>query len=101
MIGLAWRSKSVPKVVSAIAAVGLVSGCVTTNDRGGPSNQTMGTVLGAGLGGAIGGAAFGSAGGVVGGALIGALAGNLVGRALDEQERRRLAEATQRAFIAE
>ena len=31
----------------------------------------------------------------------GALAGNLVGRALDEQERRRLAEATQRAFVAD
>jgi surface antigen len=72
-----------------------------TNDRGQPSNQAMGTVMGAALGGAVGGLAFGSVGGVVGGALVGALAGNLVGRALDDQERRRLAEATQSAFVAE
>ena len=61
----------------------------------------MGTVLGAGLGGTIGGLAFHSAGGAIGGALVGALAGNLVGRALDDQERQRLAKATQRAFVAE
>jgi surface antigen len=45
--------------------------------------------------------AFGSAGGIIGGALVGALAGNLVGRALDQQERARLAQATQNAFVAE
>lgn len=81
-------------------ALVMVTGCVTGSDNK-PSNQTMGTVLGAGLGGAIGGLAFHSAGGAIGGALVGALAGNLVGRALDDQERRRLAEATQRAFVAE
>src|SRR5262249_59315723 len=70
------------------------------DDRGQPSNQTTGTVLGAVAGGAIGGLAFGSVGGVVGGALVGALAGNLVGRALDNQERARLAQATQQAFTA-
>ena len=32
---------------------------------------------------------------------MGALAGNLVGRALDNQERARLAQATQNAFVAE
>ena len=81
-------------------ALVMVTGCVTGSDNK-PSNQAMGTVLGAGLGGAIGGLAFHSAGGAIGGALVGALAGNLVGRALDDQERRRLAEATQRAFVAE
>ena len=88
------------KAAGAMAALALVTGCMTGRD-GGPSNQTMGTVLGAGIGGAVGGLAFNSAGGVIGGALVGALAGNLVGRALDDQERRRLAEATQRAFVAE
>ena len=57
--------------------------------------------MGAAVGGAVGGLAFGSAGGVIGGALVGALAGNLVGRALDNQERARLAQATQTAFTAE
>jgi surface antigen len=38
---------------------------------------------------------------VIGGVLVGALAGNLVGRALDQQERTRLAQATQNAFVAE
>ena len=88
------------QVVGIVAALGLATAC-TTSDSGGPSNQTMGTVMGAAVGGAVGGLAFGSAGGVIGGALVGALAGNLVGRALDQQERARLAQATQTAFTAE
>jgi surface antigen len=83
----------------AVACV-IASGCMTGNDSQ-PSNQTTGTLLGAALGGTVGGLAFGTAGGLVGGALVGALAGNLVGRALDEQERRRLAEATQRAYASD
>ena len=82
-----------------VAALGLATSC-TTSESGGPSNQAMGTFMGAAVGGAVGGLAFGSAGGVVGGALVGALAGNLVGRALDNQERARLAQATQSAFVA-
>jgi len=91
--------KIVVRIVGVVAALGLVAAC--TNDRGQPTNQTTGTVMGAALGGVVGGLAFGSVGGAVGGALVGGLAGNLVGRALDEQERRRLAEATQYAFVAE
>src|SRR5262249_35307020 len=85
-------------IAAATAALSFATGCY--DDRGQPSNQTTGTVLGAVAGGAIGGLAFGSVGGVVGGALVGALAGNLVGRALDNQERARLAQATQQAFTA-
>ncbi|WP_296348864.1 glycine zipper domain-containing protein [Reyranella sp.] len=88
------------RVVGMIAALGLATGCMS-DDQGRPSNQATGTVVGAALGGVVGGLAFGSVGGVVGGALIGGLAGNLVGRALDDQERRRLAEATQNAFVSE
>lgn len=88
------------QVVGVVAALGLATAC-TTSDSGGPSNQAMGTFMGAAVGGAVGGLAFGSAGGIVGGALVGALAGNLVGRALDQQERARLAQATQTAFVAE
>lgn len=88
------------QAVGIVAALGLATAC-TTSDSGGPSNQAMGTVLGAAVGGTVGGLAFGSVGGVVGGALVGALAGNLVGRALDQQERTRLAQATQNAFTAE
>jgi surface antigen len=88
------------QAVGIVAAFGLATAC-TTSDSGGPSNQAMGTFMGAAVGGAVGGLAFGSAGGVVGGALVGALAGNLVGRALDQQERARLAQATQNAFVAQ
>jgi surface antigen len=88
------------QAIGIVAALGLATAC-TTSDSGGPSNQAMGTVMGAAVGGAVGGLAFGSVGGVVGGALVGALAGNLVGRALDQQERARLAQATQTAFTAE
>ena len=86
--------------VCLVAALGLATAC-TTSESGGPSNQAMGTFMGAAVGGTVGGLAFGTAGGVVGGALVGALAGNLVGRALDQQERARLAQATQTAFTAE
>jgi surface antigen len=96
----AMRPRFFVKLIGLVAALGLATGC-TTNESGGPSNQAMGTVLGAAVGGTVGGLAFGSAGGVVGGALVGALAGNLVGRALDNQERARLAQATQNAFVAE
>lgn len=95
-------SRAARKAVTAVALVatlGVATACM--DDRGGPSNQTTGTVAGAAVGGLIGGLAFNSVGGVVGGALVGAIAGNLVGRALDDQERRRLAEATQHAFTAE
>src|SRR5260221_6649299 len=94
------RSKFAAQVIGVVAALGMATGCVT-NDNGSPTNQTTGTFLGAALGGTVGGLAFGSVGGAVGGALVGALAGNLVGRALDDQERRRLAEATQRAYVGE
>ncbi len=94
------RSRFLLTLVGAVAALGFVTSC-TTNESGGPSNQAMGTVMGAAVGGTVGGLAFGSVGGVVGGALVGALAGNLVGRALDNQERARLAQATQSAFVAE
>ena len=96
----ATRPRFLVKLIGVVAAIGFATGC-TTSESGGPSNQTMGTVMGAAVGGAVGGLAFGSAGGVVGGALVGALAGNLVGRALDNQERARLAQATQNAFVAE
>jgi surface antigen len=94
------RSKCAVRIVGAAAALGMMTGCIT-NDGGEPTNQTTGTVLGAALGSTVGGLAFGSVGGVIGGTLVGALAGNLVGRALDDQERRRLAEATQRAYAGE
>src|SRR5712664_3306212 len=76
------------QVVGVVAALGLATAC-TTSDSGGPSNQAMGTLAGAAIGGTVGGLAFGSAGGIV------------VGRALDQQERARLAQATQNAFVAD
>jgi hypothetical protein len=95
---LVQRARTIMTIAAALAAVGLASGCY--DDRGQPSNQATGTAVGAALGGVAGGLAFGSVGGAVGGALVGALAGNLVGRALDNQERARLAQATQQAFTA-
>lgn len=97
---LSLNHKVAMQAVGIVAALGLATAC-TTSESGGPSNQAMGTFMGAAVGGTVGGLAFGTAGGVVGGALVGALAGNLVGRALDQQERARLAQATQSAFTAE
>ena len=95
---IAQHARTAMTIAAAAAALSLATGCY--DDRGQPSNQTTGTVLGAAIGGVAGGLAFGSVGGAVGGALVGALAGNLVGRALDNQERARLAQATQQAFTA-
>src|ERR1043166_3166965 len=95
----AMYRKLAMQAVGIVAALGLATAC-TTSESGGPSNQAMGTFMGAAVGGAVGGLAFGSAGGVIGGALVGALAGNLVGRALDNQERARLAQATPQALHA-
>src|SRR5882672_11167965 len=101
MTGLRMVGRKIAmQAVGIVAALGLATAC-TTSESGGPSNQAMGTFMGAAVGGAVGGLAFGSAGGVIGGALVGALAGNLVGRALGNQERARLAQATQNAFVAE
>lgn len=89
-----------PRIAVTAALLGLVVGCMT-DDSGRPTNQATGTVVGATVGSVVGGLAFGTWGGALGGALVGGLAGNLVGRALDDQERRRLAEATQRAYASD
>jgi surface antigen len=91
-------AKTTVTIAASLAALSLATGCY--DDRGAPSNQATGTVLGAAAGGLVGGLAFHSVGGAIGGALVGALAGNLVGRALDNQERARLAQATQQAFTS-
>ena len=88
------------RIVAVVAVLGLASGCMT-DDSGRPTNQATGTVVGASVGSVVGGLAFGTWGGALGGAIVGGLAGNLVGRALDDQERRRLAEATQRAYASD
>ena len=80
--------------VAIIAAASLLAGCKTAGPR-----QQAGTGIGA-IGGAIGGALIANETGVnpLAGAAIGAVAGgligNAIGRALDEEERRRLAIAT-------
>jgi surface antigen len=80
-----------------LALGGLLSGCVT-NGQG----QAAGTGLGAVAGG-IGGALIAKHNGInpVAGAVVGAVAGgivgNAIGKALDDEERRQLALATQRA----
>lgn len=86
------------RLTLTLAAIGLVSGCVT-NDRGGPSNQAIGTGLGMAAGAGIGAAATrGSLGGILVGALIGGIAGNVFGRMLDREEQRKLNEATYQAY---
>lgn len=100
ILGAPTAARIATRIAAIAVACAIAAGCMTGNDSQ-PSNQTTGTILGAALGGTVGGLAFHGAGGVIGGALVGALAGNLVGRALDDQERRRLAEATQRAYASD
>jgi surface antigen len=89
------------RVALVVVAVGVASGCVTS-DRGGLSNQAVGTGAGAAVGAGIGAAAtHGSLGGILVGALVGGLIGNAVGRMLDKEEQRKLNEATYQAFSSE
>jgi surface antigen len=88
-------------VVLVFVAIGLATGCVTS-ERGGLSNQAIGTGGGALAGAAVGAAATrGSLAGILIGAVVGGLIGNLVGRALDKEEQRKLDEASQQAFRSE
>lgn len=85
------------KRIAAVLIGVLVSGCAT--DAG--QKEQTGAVLGAIIGGILGGAATKDrhrAAGVVVGALAGGLLGGQIGRYFDEQDRRKIAEAADRAL---
>jgi surface antigen len=88
------------KFLTALALVSVLGGCVTNGPR-----QEAGTGIGAVAGG-VGGALIARNNGMnpVAGAVVGAVAGgiigNAIGKALDDEERRQLALATQRAANA-
>jgi surface antigen len=77
----------------ALAIALTAAGCATKEDTG--------TLLGAGTGALIGNQ-FGHGGGkvaaTIGGALIGGFVGNRIGKAMDDEDRRRAAEAQYAAF---
>jgi surface antigen len=88
------------KLLAALALVSSLGACVTNGPR-----QEAGTGIGAVAGG-VGGALIARNNGMnpVAGAVVGAVAGgiigNAIGKALDDEERRQLALATQRAANA-
>jgi surface antigen len=79
----------------------LASALLTIAAAGCASKEDAGTVYGAGLGALIGNQ-FGHGGGrvaaTVGGALIGGFIGNRIGKSMDDEDRRRAAEAQYYAF---
>jgi surface antigen len=84
-----------------LVTVGL-TGCVTTT---GGSNQATGTAIGTATGAALGALIANNSGnnawvGAMIGGMAGGLIGNAIGAALDEQERKALALATERALTA-
>jgi surface antigen len=87
-------------LIAALLSIALV-GCTTT----GGSKEATGTGVGAGVGALLGGVIANNSGnnpfvGAAIGAAIGGLIGNRIGAYLDEQERKALAAATQRAMTA-
>jgi len=77
----------------ALALALITTGCATKEDTG--------TLVGAGTGALIGNQ-FGHGGGkvaaTIGGALIGGFIGNRIGKSMDDEDRRRAAEAQYAAF---
>jgi surface antigen len=88
-----FRSFSVAITLIAL----LTSGCAQTTGK----KEQVGTVMGAAAGGLIGSQFGGStneriAGSIIG-AVLGGLIGNRIGAALDEEDRKRLAEITRQS----
>ena len=85
--------KKIALIFTSFALVVLSAGCASKEDAG--------TLYGAGTGALIG-SAFGNGPGRVaatfGGALVGAFIGNRIGKAMDDEDRRRAAEAQYAAF---
>lgn len=85
------------KKITVCAIAFVLSACAT--DAG--QKEQTGAILGAVIGGILGGAISGDrhrTTGVVAGALAGGLLGGQVGRYFDEQDRRRIAEASEKAL---
>lgn len=84
------------KIGVAVVSVAILSGCMQSNQK-----ETMGTILG-GATGAVVGAQFGKGTGSIAAVAIGTLAGawlgNSVGRSLDDLDRMKLEQTTQRAL---
>jgi surface antigen len=76
------------KILSALLALSLLTGCASSGGSGGITREQGGTVLGT-LGGAVAGAALGDGNwwAIGAGALVGGLVGNRVGNYLDERDR--------------
>jgi surface antigen len=85
--------KKIGLLLTSLVLTILAAGCATKEDSG--------TLIGAAAGGLIGNQ-FGKGGGrvaaTVGGALIGGFIGNRVGKSMDDEDRRRAAEAQYAAF---
>ncbi|MBI4725268.1 MAG: glycine zipper 2TM domain-containing protein [Rhodomicrobium sp.] len=85
--------KKLGLIFLSLAFAVLGAGCATKEDSG--------TLIGAAAGGLIGNQ-FGHGGGrvaaTVGGALIGGFVGNRIGKSMDDEDRRRAAEAQYAAF---
>jgi len=83
-----------------ILVAGLAGGCANTGtplDQFGQKSQ-LGAVLGATGGGLLAAAAGGGSTGIAAGVLLGGLTGGVVGNNLDNQDRRFMQQASQRAL---
>ena len=92
MVGHTTKLLQATVLVSVLA----LAGC----EDAGP-NQTGGTAIGAATGGIIGASLAGRHDGLAGavfGAAIGGLIGNAIGKDMDDNDRRRMMEAQQRAY---
>jgi surface antigen len=82
-------------LIAAIVCLSLLSaGCATKEESGTLAGASTGALIGSTLG-------RGPAGhfaGMVGGALVGGFIGNRIGKAMDDEDRRRAAEAQYAAF---
>src|SRR3974390_3215364 len=83
--------KKIGLLLIAFALAAVTAGCATKEEQG--------TIFGAGTGALLGNAmSRGNPAATVGGAIIGGFIGNRIGKSMDDEDRRRAAEAQYAAF---
>ena len=86
-------------ILASVCATAMLAGCAQQGNHGGPSDQTLGTVLGAAAGGALG-SMIGEGGGKTVATVLGTLLGAYIGNELAKPDQVHYEKAASQAQTA-